>query len=266
MKRQRYVDIDLLVDSLVRSNKKKLKRNYEFKLDDDRSYTCPDCKTCFRPHSINKKHTRSNPHARRHYNLVVCHPKKLFRQAYLKNDPTYRVKGRRSFARPLLTPALQWILALDDYKIHPNQMLMASMAKNETSLYPSFTNYKFTPKSCRRVAMSLLLSSIARRDIPIPQAKVKIVREMSPEVDYTITTQPNFKSEDEIKPFIKNRIKFLINYSLRNKTELLYVPSFRDAEARRKKSDEITKGMSEWIELVGGEPPPKRRRVGLLST
>ena len=265
MKRHRYVDIDLLVDALIRSNKKKLKRDYEFKLSSDRSYTCPDCKTCFRPHSLNKKYTRSNPHGRRHYNLIVCHPKQLFRQSYLKNDTNYRVKGRRSYARPLLTPALQWVLALDEYKIHPNQMIVTSMAKNETLLYPSFTNFEFAPKKYRRMAISLLLSSVAKRDIPIPQAKVKIIRQMSPELDYNITTQPTFKSIDEIKPFITTRIKFLMNYSLRNKDELLYIPSFRDAEARRKYSDVITKGMNEWIKLVGGEPPPKKRRVGLLS-
>ncbi len=266
MKRRRFVDIDLLVGALIRSNKKKLKRNYEFKLNSDRSYTCPDCKTCFRPHSLKKKYTRSNPHGKRHYNLIVCHPKQLFRQSYLKNDMEYHIKGRRSYARPLLTPAIKYILGIDEYRIHPNQIIMVSLTRNETKLHPSGVPFKFNPQGYKRIAMSLLSSPIARRDIPIPQVKVEITRQIVPDLDYDIKTQPTFKTIDEVKPFIKGRIKFLINYSLRTKKELLFVPSFRDAEARRKNPDKITDGMKEWIELIDEEElPPKRRKVRLLS-
>ena len=179
---------------------------------------------------------------------------------------TYYIKGRRSFARPLLTPAIKYILGIDEYKIHPNQIITVALTRNAAKLYPLNNPFKFNPQRYKRIAMSLLSSPIARRDIPIPQVKSEITRQIVPDLDYDIKTQPTFKTIDEVKPFIKGRIKFLINYSLRTKKELLFVPSFRDSEARRKNSDKITDGMKEWIELIDEvEPFPKRRKVGLLS-
>lgn len=262
MKRRRYVDIDLLSDALIKTNEKKLKRDYDFKINNDLSYKCPTCGKVFLPHRVKGYSKRANPHSRRHYNLIACQSRKANKQSYTIVDYRYHQRGKRNSAKHILTPVVNFILAFDKYKINELQILLYSIIQGGCSLYPKIKFYNPNYESCKRAAISMLSTSDIRRDIDIPMNTIKITNKL----DYTFE-KPVFNNISEIKPFIKSRIKTLLECNFRTKEELLYFQAFNPAaEAKRNIPDKLTEGMKEWIKLVDeNHKPVLDKRVGLLT-
>ena len=259
----RIVDIDLMSDALIRTNKIKLKRNYEFVLNKDRSYKCPICGQEFKPNNV-----RSNPHARRHYNLSICQSRKTLKQSYMViNKRTYK-KGKRVHFY-ILSNVIKKILAFDEYRIHPVQKIISSMIDEKCNLYPQMNRYNFEPKfeMDKKLAISRLSTNSIKRSIDIPNINIYINKEYDNKIDNIIDDTVVFNNIDDVKPYIKNRIRFLLKHNFRSKEEILFFRAFnKSAENKRNINIKITKGMKEWIDLVDpGFKYQKEKTIGLLS-
>lgn len=264
----RYIDIHCLEAALVMSNEQKINNTYPFIVNDDKSYDCPRCRRHFDPvyedPNNRESYTKINPQARKHYNRILCISRsELIKKGYLRNDLEGKLKGKICKKRPFLSPAVKKILHLSPYHVIQVQEYAIKLLNKQVLMQVdiSDTHIPSDIYKLRRVPSCILLSSIIKRCIDIPNVSIC----MDNDVDIQIPSgiQPNFESLDHIKYFIRQTILFDDNYSTPEMK--LYVPCIKASETKRKFNPEITRGMEEYLSLID-YIPPEIRSIGLLST
>ena len=271
MSYRRLIDIQYLEAALVITNKDTIERNFPFIVNKDKSYNCPSCGKFFEPVFQYSRFSddltlKTNPHAKKHYMRINCLSRSdLLKHGYIRNDEEDKVKGKFNKKKPLLSPAVLKVLHLYPYNISICQEVAIKVLRKEATLDVDFTQ-TYQPRNLhelKRIRQCSLVTPIIQRKIDIPNVKV----ELSENNVQSIYSQdrPNFTSLDHIKVFVRNAIALDRSYSW--KELMLYMPCIRASEIKRKRNDDLTSGMEEYLEYINYDynSTPKRRRVGLLS-